>query len=173
MRKLTDKQKRFVQEYLIDPNATQAAIRAGYSQKSARYIARDLLERPQITKEIQDQLAVIGNAKVCTIQEIMEYLTAVMRGEAVSTVIVVVGRGGGVTQAQYIEKTPSMAERLRAAELIGKRYGLFNNKTDVECPIPVVIVGGSELDDGNTMFNNYLPNRHIEGAKQETDSDKG
>ena len=86
MRKLTEKQKRFINEYLIDTNATQAAIRAGYSRKSARYTARDLLSRPQIAKEIQEQLAIIDIAKVCTIQEVMEYLTAVMRGETTSTV---------------------------------------------------------------------------------------
>lgn len=89
MRKLSDKQKRFINEYLIDTNATQAAIRAGYSQKSARYAARDLLARQQIKDEIQDRLAILDKAKVCIIQEVMEYITAVMRGETTSTVIVV------------------------------------------------------------------------------------
>lgn len=173
MNKLTEKQKRFVNEYLIDTNATQAAIRAGYSCKSARYTARDLLARPQIAKEIHDQLALIDNAKVCTIQEIMEYLTSVMRGEATSTVIVVVGCGGGVTEAQFIEKPPAMAERLRAAELLGKRYGLFNNKLELESEIPVVIVGSTELEDGGTVFNNYLPVGHTGKEEQEADNGKG
>ena len=173
MRKLSGKQKRFINEYLIDTNATQAAIRAGYSQKSARYAARDLLARQQIKNEIQDRLAILDKAKVCTIQEVMEYLTAVMRGETTSTVIMVVGRGGGVTEAQYIEKPPSMVERLRAAELLGKRYGLFNNTFEIESAIPVVIVGSSELDDSNTVFNNYLPGACTDNAERSKNNGKG
>ena len=173
MRKLTEKQKRFINEYLIDTNATQAAIRAGYSRKSARYTARDLLSRPRIVKEIQEQLAIIDSAKVCTIQEVMEYLTAVMRGETTSTVIVLIGRGSGVTEAQYIERPPSMAERLRAAELLGKRYGLFNSKLELESAIPVVIVGSADLEDGNTVFNNYLPDGGTGGVEQEAANGKG
>lgn len=53
MSKLTDKQKRFVEEYLIDLNATQAAIRAGYSEKTARQIANENLTKPYIQEEIQ------------------------------------------------------------------------------------------------------------------------
>lgn len=173
MRKLSDKQKRFINEYLIDTNATQAAIRAGYSQKSARYAARDLLARQHIKDEIQEQLAIIDSAKVCTIQEVMEYLTAVMRGETTSTVIVLIGRGSGVTEAQYIERPPSMAERLRAAELLGKRYGLFNSKLELESAIPVVIAGSADLEDGNTVFNNYLPDGCTGGVEQEAANGKG
>ena len=103
----------------------------------------------------------------------MEYLTAVMRGETTSTVIVLIGRGSGVTEAQYIERPPSIAERLRAAELLGKRYGLFNRKLELESAIPVVIVGSADLEDGNTVFNNYLPDRGTGGVEQEADNGKG
>lgn len=135
-------------------------------KKSARYAARDLLARQQIKDEIQDRLDILDKAKVCTIQE-------VMHGETTSTVIMVVGRGGGVTEAQYIEKPPSMVERLRAAELLGKRYGLFNNKFEIESAIPVVIVGSSELDDSNTVFNNYLPGACTDNAERSKNNGKG
>ena len=57
MAKLTEKQKRFVQEYLVDLNATAAAKRAGYSEKSASRIAVELLNKTQVYAEIQNQQA--------------------------------------------------------------------------------------------------------------------
>lgn len=54
---LTDKQRRFVDEYLVDLNATQAAIRAGYSQKTAASIGEENLRKPEIAKAVQDAQA--------------------------------------------------------------------------------------------------------------------
>ena len=48
---------------------------------------------------------------------------------------------------EVIEKPPDMRERLKAAELLGKRYGLFTDKMDVSGAVPVVIVGDDQLED--------------------------
>ena len=79
--------------------------------------------------------------------EILRYLTAVLRGESLSEVVVVEGKGEGVSKAARIEKTPDERERLKAAELLGKRYQLFTDKVDVIGAVPVVLVDDVEGDD--------------------------
>lgn len=54
MRKLSSKQERFIEEYLVDLNATQAAIRAGYSAKTARQIGEQLLRKPEVQQRIAE-----------------------------------------------------------------------------------------------------------------------
>ncbi|MGN0680144.1 MAG: terminase small subunit [Oscillospiraceae bacterium] len=137
---MTEKQKRFCDEYLISCNATKAAIRAGYSEKTARQIGQENLTKPYIKAYLDERLEQLHNDRTADIQEVLEYLTAVMRGESVASVLVVVGVGEGCSNAIIVKKPPDEKERLRAAELLGKRFGLFSNKIDVEgCP-PVVII---------------------------------
>lgn len=126
--KLTAKQKRFVQEYLIDLNATQAAIRAGYSKKSAHSIGPENLEKPEIKQAIEEKLKQIDEEKTADAKEVMEYLTSVMRGESQSEVLSLCGSG----RQEIIEKRPEEKDRLKAAELIGKRYGLFTDRFQIE-----------------------------------------
>lgn len=129
--KMTEKQKRFCDEYIIDLNGTQAAIRAGYSKKSAKAIANENLTKPYIKDYIDARLAAKEEALIAKQDEVLKYLTAVMRGESESKVIVVEGDGDGVSSARLMDKPPDEKERLRAAELLGKRYGTFTDKTDV------------------------------------------
>ena len=77
----------------------------------------------------------------------MEYLTSVMRGESSSEIVVVEGTGDGCSNAVKVSKNPDEKERLKAAELLGKRFGLFKEKVEVAGNIPVVIKGGEELED--------------------------
>lgn len=126
--KLTAKQKRFVQEYLIDLNATQAAIRAGYSKKSAHSIGPENLEKPEIKQAIEEKLKQIDDEKTADAKEVIEYLTSVMRGESKSEVLSLCGSGC----QEVIEKKPEERDRLKAAELIGKRYGLFTDRFQIE-----------------------------------------
>ena len=77
----------------------------------------------------------------------MEYLTSVMRGESTASVVVVEGYGDGCSEAKIIEKPPDEKERLKAAELLGRRFGLFTNNVNIGGPIPVVISGGEDLED--------------------------
>lgn len=143
MARMTEKQKRFVEEYLIDLNATQAAIRAGYSPKTAYSIGVENLKKPELKTYIDEQLERIHNEKTADAQEVLEYLTAVMRGQHREQTLQLVG--DGVQTITDIDV--SAKERLKAAELIGKRYGMFKDNLDVGGSIPVVISGGDELED--------------------------
>lgn len=132
MEKLTEKQKRFCDEYMIDLNATQAAIRAGYSKKSAYSIGQENLTKPVIKAYIDAALAKIHNERTADVTEVLEYLTSVLRGKSQSEIVVVESLGDGVSEARRIQKAPDEKERLKAAELLGKRYGLFTDKIKAE-----------------------------------------
>lgn len=128
MGKLTAKQQRFCDEYLIDLNATQAAIRAGYSEKNARNIASENLAKPNIKEYIEKRMKDKEDALIADQNEVLKYLTAVLRGETKASVLArdIVGAD------QVIEKPPDEKERLKAAELLGKRYSLFTDKVQQE-----------------------------------------
>ena len=143
---MTAKQKRFCDEYLIDLNATQAAIRSGYSEKTAYRTGADNLKKPQIREYIDQRMAEKESELIADQDEVLKYLTAVMRGNSTSEEIVVEGTGNGCSEARMMEKAPSEKDRLKAAELIGKRYSLFTDKveTDVDMDINITIDYGDE-----------------------------
>lgn len=128
---MTEKQKRFADEYLIDLNATQAAIRAGYSKKTAYSQGERLLKNVEVEKYIQERMKQLASEKVATAEEVIQYLTSVLRGEAKGEEIVVEGCGDGYSEAKTMMKAPSEKDKLKAAELLGKRYGLFKDKLEV------------------------------------------
>ena len=132
---MTEKQKRFCDEYLIDCNATRA-YKAVYrnikSDEVARKAGSRLLTNVDDKKYITNRMEEIHNEKTADAQEVIEYLTSVLRGESSSTEIVVEGTGDGCSEARTIEKAPSEKERLKAAELLGKRYGLYTDKIDLD-----------------------------------------
>lgn len=128
---MTDKQKRFCDEYLIDCNATRA-YKAVYknvkSDEAAASAAARLLRNVKVKKYIDEQLERISSERTADAKEVMEYLTSVMRGESKAEIVVVEGQGDGVTNAVKVSKSPDEKERLKAAELLGKRFGLFREK---------------------------------------------
>ncbi|MDY5072849.1 MAG: terminase small subunit [Fusicatenibacter saccharivorans] len=131
---MTEKQKRFCDEYLIDCNATRAYKTVYQNVKSdevARRAGSRLLTNVDVKKYIADRLEEIHSEKTADAQEVIEYLTSVLRGKSSSVEIVVEGTGDGCSEARTIEKAPSEKERLKAAELLGKRYGLYTEKVDV------------------------------------------
>lgn len=141
---MTDKQRRFCDEYLFDLNATQAAIRAGYTPKSARSTASANMKRPEIQSYISARMAEKEDALIAKQDEVLQYLTKVMRGESQASAVVVEMQLDGTTKAREMQKHPSEAERTRAAELLGKRYGLYTEKVDVSGGARVVIVDDIE-----------------------------
>lgn len=132
MAKMTAKQRRFCDEYLIDLNATQAAIRAGYSKKNANNIASENLAKPNIKDYINKRMSEKEAALIASQNEVLKYLTSVLRGESVATELIVEGEGDGRSRAKMVGKKPSEKERLKAAELLGKRYGLYTEKIETE-----------------------------------------
>ncbi|NZA39551.1 terminase small subunit [Eubacterium callanderi] len=136
---LTEKQKRFCDEYLIDLNATQAAIRAGYSGKNARNIASENLAKPNIKKYIEDRMAQKATKLIADQDEVLKYLTGVMRNEESEEVVIVEGTGDGCSEARVIKKDASIKDRVKAAELLGKRYSLFTDKVDLNADMDLKI----------------------------------
>ena len=145
---VTDKQRRFCDEYLIDCNATRA-YKAAYprikSDEVASASGTRLLGNVKVKTYIQEKLDQISSAKTADAKEVMEYLTSVMRGESSAEVVVMEGEGDGCSSARKIHKAPDEKERLKAAELLGKRFGLFTDKVNVESTAKVVIV--DDLDE--------------------------
>ncbi|MCX4276090.1 MAG: terminase small subunit [Candidatus Gastranaerophilales bacterium] len=140
---MTTKQKRFCQEYLIDLNATQAAIRAGYSEKSAYSVGQRILKNVEVKKYIVEQMERLKNEKISSAQEVLEYLTSVMRGEQKEQVPLM------YYDKQILEeKSASIKDRLKAAELLGKRYALFTEKLEVEGATAVQIVDNIPSQEG-------------------------
>ena len=139
---MTEKQKRFCDEYLIDCNATRA-YKAVYKNIKGDEVARRagsrLLTNVDIKKYIDDRMEEIHNEKTADAQEVIEYLTSVMRGESTSEEIVVEGTGDGCSEARAIEKAPSEKDRLKAAELLGKRYGLYTDKVEMDTDLDLNI----------------------------------
>ena len=128
MAKLTAKQQRFCDEYLIDLNATQAAIRAGYSKKTAYAIGEQNLKKLELKKYIEDRMAEKEKALIADQDEVLKYLTAVLRGSSKASVLA----RDDIGADRVIEKPPDEKERLKAAELLGKRYGLYTDRLEQE-----------------------------------------
>ena len=132
---LTKKQRKFADEYLIDCNGTQAAIRAGYSPKTANEQAAKLMANKKISNYISNKLDEMSSERLADAQEVLEYLTSVMRGEHTEQVLRL--DGNGVQVVDYIQV--SARERLKAAELIGKRYGMFKDNVQARTESVVII----------------------------------
>ncbi len=145
---LNIKQKRFADEYLIDLNGTKAAIRAGYSEKTAEQQAVRLLRNVKVKNYIDEHLKKLESEKIADTKEIMESLTRILRGQEQEETIVIEGQGDGVSKARKIKKEISPKDRLKAAELLGKRYGLFTDKIEQTTEVkPIVITGGDDLEE--------------------------
>ena len=125
---MNEKQKRFCDEYLIDCNATQAAIRAGYSPKTAYAIGEQNLKKLELKAYINEQLEQLHNKKTADAQEVLEYLTAVMRGEHTEQVLRLAGNG----VQEISDINVSAKDRIMAAEMLAKRYGLLVDKVSVQ-----------------------------------------
>lgn len=145
--KLTAKQKRFCEEYIVDCNATQAAIRAGYKEKYAHTNANKLLQKTTLKNYINEMLENVKSNNIADATEVMEYLTSVVRGKSMSEIVVIEGVGEGCSIARTMQKQPDEKERLKAAELLGKRYSIFKDNVNVDGVAKVVIEGEGDLSE--------------------------
>ena len=168
---LTEKQKRFCNEYLIDLNATQAAIRAGYSQKTADRIGHENLKKLEIQNYIQELMNQKNDDLIATQDEVLRYLTRVMRREEKECVVVVkkkettdwvLNEATGRNQKQttkeeipeIVEIPTKVSDANRAAELLGKRYALFtenvNLNGEVDGELKITINYGENNGDNSS-----------------------
>ena len=145
--KLTEKQKRFADYYIETGNATESARRAGYKGKNLNNVASENLAKVGVKSYIDEKLKVLENERTASAKEVLEFLTKSMRGELDEEIVVVEGTGDGNSEARKIKKQIGLRERIKSAELLGKRYRLFTDKVEVEGVVPVMIVGESELEE--------------------------
>ena len=115
--KLTEKQKRFADEYIQSGNATQSAIKAGYSQKYANTNVSKLLQNTTIKSYIDERMEVIASNRIMTAKEAVELLTGIGRGEVKETVVVASPMG-----VETVEKEADLKTRISAIKEILKRY---------------------------------------------------
>ena len=166
MAKLTEKQQRFVDEYLIDLNATQAAIRAGYSVKNADKIGSELLGKTRVAEAISEKMAdrskrtgvnqdrvVLELAKIAFVNaaDLIDPKNATIKDgatfddtAAIQSVKVktIPGKNG-----ERVEREIRLNDKLKALELLGKHLGMWDDRLDVSLNIPVVISGEGDLED--------------------------
>ena len=144
---MTANQRIFADEYLKDRNATRAYMAAYRKIKDAETAAAGasrLLTNVKVSAYINEKLEAMSSAAIADAQEVMEYLTAVMRGESRASVL-----ARDMTGADHvIDKPPDERERTRAAELLGKRYGLFTDQVHLSGPVPVIIDDTDSHDGG-------------------------
>lgn len=145
---LTEKQKRFIDYFIETGNATQAAERAGYKGKNLNRIGSENLSKLDVY--IKEKLKEKDAERIASQDEVLRYLTSVLRGEELEEVVVVEGMGEGVSEARLLDKAVNQKDRIRAAELLGKRYGIFNDKisldADTSLNITIDYEGGADED---------------------------
>ena len=147
---MTNKQKRFCEEYLVDLNATQAAIRAGYSTLTAGAIGAENLKKPQIRACIDKALAeqskrtgvtadrvVRELAKVAFVNsdDVVDFDSVTVKSDAskddTAAIASVRVKTIPTKDGEGIEREIKLADKLKALELLGKRFGLFTDNVNV------------------------------------------
>jgi phage terminase small subunit len=135
--KLTPKQKAFADYYIELGNATEAYLKAGYKAEKrhvAEANARKLLGNYSVKKYIEERMKELESERIAKQDEILSFLTQVMRGEATERIPIV-----GKDFFEMVDNTPSIKDRVKAAELLGKRYALWTEKQQVEVTTPVFV----------------------------------
>ncbi len=135
MKKLTIKQKKFADEYIISGNATQAAIKAGYSKKTARFTGAENLTKPNIKSYIDERMKKLEEEAIADQAEVLKYLTRVLRDEEREEILVNVGNFEQEIQSMKV----STKDKIKAAELLGKRYGSWTDKQEIDINLPTFI----------------------------------
>lgn len=141
--KLTLKQKRFADEYIITGNAMESAIEAGYSENYAKAQSHKLLENVGIKNYIDERLKILDSEKIADQKEVLQYLSAVMRGEHKEKTLISIGESG----QDIVDIDVGAKDRLKAAELLGKRYKLFTDKVEMDVSSDITIKVGEWDDD--------------------------
>jgi len=161
---LTPKQERFCAEYLVDYNATQAAIRAGYSKKTAKQIGQENLTKPDLAEYIKKRMDEKEKALIADQDEVLKYLSAVMRREKTESVVVTLSKevsayepvNGTIRKRitreeipQIIDIPAKLSDANKAAELLGKAYRLYTDRVeqDVDMELTVKIDYGGTNED--------------------------
>lgn len=163
---MTDKQKRFVEEYLIDLNATQAAIRAGYKPDNADKVGTELLGKTRVSEAIAKAMADRSKRTGVNADRIITELAKIAFANAGDIIDPVDGcikenaapedlaaiqsikvKTTDGARMSSMEREVKLSEKTKALELLGKHIGMWNDKIDVNVTLPVVISGDDKLED--------------------------
>jgi phage terminase small subunit len=145
--KLTVKQKAFADFYIKLGNATEAAIKAGYSEKTAYSIGNENLNKPEVKKYIEERMAQIESDRIAKAEEVLAFLSASLRGEVLEEVVSTETDETGGIRPVIIKKQISIKDRLKAAELLGKRYRMWTDKVEANIQQQIVFEGESDLEE--------------------------
>lgn len=143
MSKLTPKQKKFADEYIITGNATQSAIKAKYSKKYANTNASKLLQNTTIKSYIDERLEQLKKESIAEQDEVLQYLTSLLRGKEKEQALI----GQGLGQQSIGDIDVSAKDRIKAAQLLGKRYDLWSGMNEKTSTEPITIVDEWSEDD--------------------------
>lgn len=141
------KKRAFVDAYVNDVkrNQTQAAIKAGYSEKTAAQQASRLMNDEEVKAAIEEIEMELHEQNTAKANEVVEFLTSVMRGENVDNIPLLVGDG----VQELTEGIPSAKDRLKAAEMLGKHYGLFTERIQLDAEGTVQIIDDIPRSEGS------------------------
>ena len=128
--KLTPKQRKFADNYIKSGNATEAAIKAGYSKKTATVIGAENLIKPNVKSYIDERLNQASDNTIASAEEILQYLTRVVRAEEKEKSWK--SNNGEIIE---IELAPDIKDRTKAAELLGKRHRLFTDTLEIDVTV--------------------------------------
>ncbi|ELC8455783.1 terminase small subunit [Clostridium perfringens] len=145
--KITLKQKKFCDEYIKTGNATEAAINAGYSRSYANAQSYKLLDNVGIKNYIDERMKEIEDTAIADAAEVLKYLTRVMRGEETEQVVITENIGDFMSEARVVNKELAAKDKIKAAELIGKRYRLFTDKIESNVNASIIFEGENDLED--------------------------
>ena len=140
---LNTKLKRFSEEYVKTGNMAQSAITAGYSESYAYSQSYKLLENIGVKKYIEELMNDLKKETIADADEVMQYLTKVMRGEVDEPTLIGLGKG----EQEVVYTSPKINDKTRAAELIGRRYAIFTDKLEIDGNIGVNIIDDLPVDD--------------------------
>ena len=143
---MTERQERFCQEYSKLGNATQSAINAGYSERSAKQVGQRLMTNDDVKQRIRELQGEIKNQNIIDARKMQEVLTSIILQESEEEVIVVEGIGDGCSEGVKHKKKPSQSDRIKAINLLAKMQGVLDNSMTLNVVVPVF--GGEEdLED--------------------------
>ena len=137
--KLNVKQKAFADYYIETGNAYQSAIKAGYSENYAKGNVIKLLENESVKNYIKEKMQQIESDRIAKAEEVLAFLSSSLRGEVVEEVVAT-ETVDGMIKPVILKKQLSAKDRIKAAELLGKRYALFTEKVDLEGNVGVTII---------------------------------
>lgn len=135
--RLTPKQKAFAEYYIETGNATESARKAGYKGKNLNRIASENLSKLDIKSYIDEKMKELESKRIAKAEEVLEYLTRVLRGEETEQVVVTENIGDFMSEAKVVDKEISAKDKIKAAELLGKRYRLFVDKVEKDSKVNV------------------------------------